>query len=102
MKNNASIIVVCSHGKTCLSNHFTMSTLKMQIIHATTEFIQKFKQTNNYFYDENLKPMKLKVRDIIKIVKKPYEKFKYIFDGPYEVKNLKEKSIEIILMEKLY
>lgn len=54
------------------------SKLKMQIIHAeTVQLIQKVKQTNKDFYDKKLNPIKLKVGDLIKIVKEPYEKFKY-------------------------
>lgn len=78
--------------------------LKMQIIHAeTVQLIQKVKQTNKNFYDKKLNPIKLKVGDLIKVVKEPYDKFKYIYDGPYEVKNLKGKNIEIVLENgKLY
>lgn len=72
--------------------------LKMQIIHdETIQLIQKVKQTNKTFYDKKLNPIKLKVGDLIKIVKEPYEKFKYIYDGPYEVKHINGKNIEIEL-----
>lgn len=72
--------------------------LKMKIIYEeTVQLIQKVKQTNKIFYDKKLNPIKLKIGDLIKIVKEPYEKFKYIYDGPYEVKNINGKNVEIEL-----
>lgn len=40
---------------------------------------------------------------MVKIVKQPYDKFKYIYEGPYIVKNLKDKNVVIELENgKLY
>lgn len=65
------------------------SRIKMKLIHdETVQLIQKVKETNKKFYDKKLNPIKLQLGDLIKIVKEPYEKFKYIYDGPYEVKNI--------------
>lgn len=41
--------------------------------------------------------LKLKIGDLVKIIKGPYEKFKYIYDGPYEFKQINGKNIEIRL-----
>lgn len=72
--------------------------LKMKIIYEeTTKLIEKAKLTNKKAYDKNTNPIKLKIGDIVKIVKKPYDKFRYIYDGPYEIKAIDGKNVEIIL-----
>lgn len=45
-----------------------------------------------YNIDNYVKECKLRIGDFIKIVKQPYEKFRYIYDGPYEVKNVMGKN----------
>lgn len=39
--------------------------------------------------------LKLKIGDLVKIIKEPYEKFKYIYDGPYEFKQINGKKMRL-------
>lgn len=71
---------------------------KMKMIHEeTTKLIDKVKIANKKSYDKNINPIKLKIGDLVKIVKEPYDKFKFIYDGPYEIKQIDDKNVEIIL-----
>lgn len=72
--------------------------LKIKIIHEETkQLIEKVKHANKKTYDKNMNPIRLKIGDLVKIVKEPYDKFKYIYDGPYEVIGINGKNIEIRL-----
>lgn len=72
--------------------------LKMKIIHdETIELINKVKLANKKSYDKKVNPIKLQIGDMVKIAKQPYEKFKYIYDGPYIVKKIDGANIEIEL-----
>lgn len=68
-----------------------------KIQEETTQLIEKVKCANKKAYDKNANPIKLKIGDLVKIVKEPYEKFKFIYDGPYEVKKIDNKNVEIML-----
>lgn len=72
--------------------------LKLKIIHEeTTKLIEKVKIANKKTHDKNVNPIRLKIGDMVKIVKEPYDKFKYIYDGPYEIKQINGANVEIIL-----
>lgn len=71
---------------------------KMQMVHEETKkLIEKAKETNKKFYDKKLNPIELKIGDMVKIVKEPYDKFKFIYDGPFEVKQINGKNVKIEL-----
>lgn len=63
----------------------------------TQELVNKAKIANKNFYDRKINPIKLKLGDMVKIAKQPYEKFKFIYDGPYIVKKINNKNIVIEL-----
>lgn len=72
--------------------------LKIKIIYEETkQLIEKVNHANKKTYDKNINPIRLEIGDLVKILKEPYDKFKYIYDGPYEVKGLTGKNIEIRL-----
>lgn len=72
--------------------------LKMNIIYKeTTELIDKVKASNKKAFDKKINPIKLKIGDMIKIHKEPYDKFKYIYDGPYKIKSIDGSNVEILL-----
>lgn len=77
---------------------------KMQLVHQETiKLIENAKKTNKKQYDKKLNPIELKLGDLVKIIKEPYEKFKFIYDGPFEVKSINGKNIQIELENgKLY
>lgn len=77
---------------------------KLQQIHVeTNQLIEKVKQRNKKTYDKNVNPIKLKIGDLVKIVKHPYEKFKYIYDGPYKINEINNNNVKIELENgKLY
>lgn len=67
--------------------------MKLQIVHEETKaLIDIVKRRNKKSYDKNLNPIKLNMGDMVKIVKQPYGEFKFIYDGPYVVKNLTKKK----------
>lgn len=87
-----------------LDDYVKECKLKMQIIHKeTVQLIEKIKNTNKKEYDKNINPIKLKLGDMVKIVKQPYDKFNFIYDGPYRVRNIDGSNVEIEMKnEKLY
>lgn len=81
-----------------LDDYVKECKLRMKIIYdETVALIEKVKKSNKKTYDKKINPIKLKIGDMIKIVKEPYDKFKYIYDGPYEVKGINGTNIEIEL-----
>lgn len=72
--------------------------IKMQIVYEETKkFIDTLKLRNKKAYDKKLNPINVKIGDMVKIVKQPYEKFKFIYDGPFIVKNITGKNVHIEL-----
>lgn len=72
--------------------------LKLKIIHdETRKLIEKVKIANKKMYDKKINPIILKIGDMVKIAKQPYDKFKYIYDGPYEIKQIDGTNVEITL-----
>lgn len=59
--------------------------------------IEKVKLANKKQYDKHINPINLKLGDMVKIAKQPYDKFKYIYDGPFEVKQIHNKNVIIEL-----
>lgn len=81
-----------------LDDYVKECKLKLQIIHRETiQLIEKVKKANKTKYDKNINPIKLKLGDMVKIVKQPYDKFKHIYDGPYKVKSIDGTNIQIEL-----
>lgn len=81
---------VDDYAKECLNR------LKI-VFEETEEIINKVKLANKNAYDKKMNPIILKLGDMVKVVKEPYEKFKFIYDGPYIVKEIKDKNVIIEL-----
>lgn len=70
---------------------------KLQSAHIEARrLIDKMKRVNKSIYDKNAKPLNLKVNDMVKIVKAPYEKHEEIYAGPFTIRALKGSNVEII------
>lgn len=81
-----------------IDDYVKETKFKLQLVHEETrKLIEKVKIETKKSYDKNINPIKLKIGDLIKISKQPYDKFKYIYDGPYEVREIKGKNIKIEL-----
>lgn len=81
-----------------IDNYVMECSNRLKVVYKETEeLINKAKIANKKMYDKNINPILLKLGDLVKIVKEPYEKFKYIYDGPYIVKQINDKNITIEL-----
>lgn len=87
-----------------IDNYVKETKAKLQVIHnETVELINKIKLRNKQNFDKKINPIDLKVGDVVKVAKEPYEKFKFIYDGPYEVTKVDNANIQIKLNNgKLY
>lgn len=53
-------------------------------------------------YDKNINPINIKIGDRIKIKKEPYDKFSYIYNGPFSVIDVNGQNISENLNGKTY
>lgn len=81
-----------------LDNYVKETKLKLQTIYnETSKLIDKMKEKNKRHYDKKTNTTDYKIGDIVKIYNEPYDKFKFIFDGPFEISKVSDKNVEIIL-----
>lgn len=70
--------------------------IKLQLVfNETVELINKMKERNKKLHDQNVNPIQVKIGDIVKIKKEPYDKFRPIYDGPFEVLEVKDSNITV-------
>lgn len=68
----------------------------------TRKLIEKIKIRNKIQYDKDINVVKFNVGDRIKIINQPYDKFKYIYSGPFEIIKVEDKNVIINLNGKEY
>lgn len=68
----------------------------------TQKIIEKLKRVNKSKYDENTRPLDVKLGDGVYVEIQPYNKFKQVYEGPFEVVDVtKHPNIIIKKGEKL-
>lgn len=60
--------------------------------------INKHKARNKLLYDKAARPLNLRVRDMVLVEKQPYEKYKNIYEGPFQVQ--KVDGVNVIILDE--
>lgn len=69
-----------------IDNIISEMKYKMQRAHLETKtIIEKIKSRNKIAYDKNAKSIEFQVGEIIKIHNEPYDKFRFIYSGPFRI-----------------
>lgn len=85
-----------------LENYALELKLRLQTAYAEAiEILNKMKFNNKQFYDENARPIHLKLGDSVSLKTEPYDKFKNVYSGPYTVESIREPNISINIENKL-
>lgn len=70
---------------------------RLQTSHAVARnLLEKIKLTNKTYYDRNAKELHLNIGDSIYIQNKPYNKYKPVYSGPFEITAIDEPNVTII------
>lgn len=86
-----------------IDNFVHEAKYRLQIAHKTAvQFIEKLKITNEKYYDQNTNPLKVKVGQLVKVATEPYNKFRPIYDGPFEVLAVEQPNLIIKMKNKEY
>lgn len=79
-----------------VDNYVKEAKYRLQMAHKqASEILLKLKLRNKKIYDKNCKPLDLSKNDLVLLQKKPYDKLKPIYDGPYRVKNIDGPNVVI-------
>lgn len=81
-----------------IDNYANELRFRLQKAHIETKrIIDKIKISSKKNYDKNLNPLNIRIGDLVKIVKEPYDKFSYIFEGPVKVLNIDQPNVIVEL-----
>lgn len=79
-----------------IEDYVRESKFRLQTAHAVArKLLEKIKLTNKKYYDRNAKELNLQVGDKIYLENKPYNKYKPIYSGPFDVKSIDEPNVTI-------
>lgn len=68
----------------------------------TKTMIEKIKLRNKLQYDKNANTINVRVGDKIKVKNEPYDKFKFIYSGPFTVLEIDKENVVIDMNGKKY
>lgn len=86
-----------------IDNYVHELRLRLQLAHKETKsIIEKLKLRNKEYYDKNINSVKFKIGDKIKIQCEPYNKHKFIYNGPFDIVSLDNENVTVNLNGKLY
>lgn len=69
----------------------------MQVAHKDArQLIDKMKLRNKLLYDKSAKPIEVNVGEKVKLIVKPYNKYDFVYEGPYTIKSISGLNVEII------
>lgn len=77
-----------------------INELKYRLQRASLEtksIIDKIKKRNKLNYDKSINPLSFENGEMIKIKNEPYDKFRYIYSGPYVILHQDEENVWINL-----
>lgn len=81
-----------------IDNYMAEAKYKLQVAHEhAKQIIEKIKNKSKLYYDKNVNPIDVKVGDQVKIKKEPYNKFKQIYDGPFEILDIEHPNVIVKL-----
>lgn len=76
---------------------------RLQRAHLETrEITNKIKNRNKNYFDRKTNIINFKVGDKIKILNEPYNKFKFIYSGPFNIISIEKDNVIIDLNGKAY
>lgn len=76
---------------------------RMEMAHKeTAEYIKKIKVQMKSFYDKYSRPINFCVGDRVKVRNEPYDKFKFVYSGPFNILEVKDENLVIDLNGKRY
>lgn len=79
-----------------IEDYVKESKFRLQSSHLVAQkLLNKIKMTNKTYYDKNAKELNLEVGDKVYIENKPYNKFKPVYSGPFEIKSIDEPNVTI-------
>lgn len=79
-----------------IENFVLEAKYRLQIANdQASKLLNKLKQRNKIIYDKNCKPLEIDVNKPVLLQKQPYDKFKPIYDGPYEIINIDGSNVKI-------
>lgn len=86
-----------------IENFVQEARFRLQTAHRTAvQLVEKLKCTNKKYYDKNSNPLVVKKGQLVKIAKEPYNKFKPIYDGPFEVLDIEPSNLVVKIKNKGY
>lgn len=86
-----------------IDNYANELKYKLQVAHhQTKEIVHQMKLKTQKHYDKKLNEIKLKIGNKIKVRNEPYNKFKNIYSGPFNVLQIEDKNIVIDLKGQPY
>lgn len=98
-----------SLGNTTLSPIYNVDNVVHEIKHRlanahseTKNIIDKIKVRNKQHYDKSTNKIEFRIGEKIKIVNEPYDKFKHIYSGPFEIIKIEGKNIVVNLNGREY
>lgn len=81
-----------------IDNYAYEAKYRLQIAHKDAKnIIEKIKIRSKEYYDRNVNKLNIKVNDLVKINKEPYEKLGRIKDGPFRVVEINSPNATIEL-----
>lgn len=70
---------------------------RLQVAHKDArQLIDKMKLRNKLLYDKSAKPIEVNVGEKVKLIVKPYNKYDFVYEGPYTIKSISGLNVEII------
>lgn len=84
-----------------IENYVKEAKYRLQTAHQkATKILEKLKIRNKTYYDRDAKPTSIKTNDLVLIERKPYDKFKSVYKGPYKVDSVTGSNVTIIDTDK--
>lgn len=86
-----------------LDNYWKELKFRFQIAHKeTAAILEKIKARSKVQYDKSIHPVSFKIGDKIKIQKDPYDKFKHIHQGSFEMVEINEPNVTVNMNGQKY
>lgn len=80
-----------------IDNYVKEAKFRIQSSHVVArKLLDKIKINNKMYYDKNAKKLDLMIGDKVYIENKPYNKFKPVYSGPFEIQSIDEPNVKII------
>lgn len=80
-----------------IDNYVREAKYRLQTAHAVARgLLNRMKLNNKMYYDRNAKELKLQIGDKIYVENRPYNKFKPVYSGPFEITAIDEPNVTFL------